>query len=127
VVALCSDHDIIITWGTDARGAAGYMTFHGDPPITKRVVWLRYIKSDIGYWVAMHEIGHCLGVNSEHQLNKEVNAWQWAFHNSIIPPTPQALRRILAYVSSYLPTESGLEWIADLKAEVEKVDGPPAP
>ena len=40
------------------------------------------VKTSITYAVALHEMGHILGVRSGRRLEKEVQAWEWARANS---------------------------------------------
>lgn len=42
------------------------------------------VKSSISYAVALHEIGHVIGPQSGHRLNKEAQAWLWARENAIL-------------------------------------------
>ncbi len=43
-----------------------------------RRIKIRPVKTAITYAVALHEIGHILGIQRGSRLDKEVQAWDWA-------------------------------------------------
>ena len=45
---------------------------------------IRPVKSDITYAIALHELGHVLGVQTGKTLDKEVQAWQWARKHALV-------------------------------------------
>ena len=74
IVQLCKAGGIDINFAREA--AASYEL---------REIWIRPVRSDRAYAVALHEIGHILG---HHQLSRVVlvrerHAWDWARRNAI--------------------------------------------
>ncbi len=66
-----------------------------------RRVRLQYIKSEITYAVALHEIGHILGRHPSVRIDKEVAAWEWARKNALVwtpVMTGVASRSLTTYV-----------------------------
>ena len=72
IVALALAHDIRLDWRT--TGGCAW-------PKLRRVSTAKP-KSDITYAVALHELGHVLGVQSGRKLDCEIQAWQWAVANA---------------------------------------------
>lgn len=68
-----------------------------------KIVSLRPVASQITYFIALHEIGHCVTYASDQsKADREALAWDWAFKNSIITPTPATRARCAKYFSSYV-------------------------
>jgi hypothetical protein len=92
IEAICRNNDITIETSPGSRGRAWAKS---------RVIKIPEIKTGITYALALHEIGHILGVRSGKRLEKEVQAWEWAMKNAIewTQPMNQAMERRLG---SYL-------------------------
>ncbi len=103
VESICRNHDIkiIISPGREGRSWT-----------KSRTIRISQVKTSITYALALHEIGHILGVRSGKRLEKEVQAWEWAIRNAIewTQPMQQAMERRLA---SYLRwcERSKIAWV----------------
>lgn len=92
IEAICKNNDITIEISSGSRGRAWSKT---------RVIRIPEVKTGITYALALHEIGHILGIRSGKRLEKEMQAWEWAMKNAIewTQPMNQAMERRLG---SYL-------------------------
>lgn len=67
-----------------------------------RMVAIGPVTGVVSYYVALHEIAHCVGRGrSAPKLECEANAWQWAIDNAIVPPTPAVRKGIARRLRSY--------------------------
>jgi hypothetical protein len=56
----------------------------------------------VSYFVALHEIGHLIGVGrSGRRLEREEAAWRFAFSEALVAPTDATRRRIGKRLRSY--------------------------
>jgi hypothetical protein len=42
------------------------------------------VKTHLTYAVALHEVGHILGTQGKHRIDRELNAWLWAMEHALI-------------------------------------------
>lgn len=70
---------------------------------SRRGRWIHVppIRSQRGYFTALHELGHVLGPQPRTRLAKEAAAWQWALAHAIEEPTEGTLRMIARCLDSY--------------------------
>jgi hypothetical protein len=62
------------------------------------------VRGQVSYFVALHELGHVLsrGNASLRQLEREADAWRFAFRHALVEPTPATARSLLRSLESYL-------------------------
>jgi hypothetical protein len=93
VAELCDAHRVVTH---DRRSAGGRAT----PRL--RMVSFGPICGIVSYYVALHEIGHCVGRGrSAPVLECEGNAWQWAIDNAIVAPSPAVWKMIRRCLGNY--------------------------
>lgn len=68
----------------------------------ERAIAIPPIRSERGYFTALHELGHVLGPQSRHRLDKEGEAWEWALDNAEVEPSPATARMMYACLTGYL-------------------------
>jgi hypothetical protein len=70
--------------------------------------WIRVqpVTDDVTYFVALHELGHIIapgaGGGKYIRLVEEALAWEWAFANTLVPPSPRVNRMIHEALGSYV-------------------------
>lgn len=97
IEALCREHGIQILVRNGSGGRA-----HSDG----RKISIPLVKSEVTYWLALHEIGHLVEpgaiASRKLRLTEEGLAWKWALNNSLIPCSDVGRRKIYSCISSYL-------------------------
>lgn len=103
IEAICKNNNITIEISPSSRGRAWTNT---------RVIKIPEVKTSITYALALHEIGHILGVRSGKRLEKEVQAWEWAMKNAIewTQPMNQAMERRLGSYLTWCQRKKGA-WV----------------
>jgi hypothetical protein len=67
-----------------------------------RLIEIGPVRGPVSYYVALHEIGHCVGRGrSAPLLEGEANAWEWAIDHAMIAPTPAVRKAIVRCLRSY--------------------------
>lgn len=68
-------------------------------------VWIPPINTDIDYYTALHEIGHCEADGSPTMFHcekeRELLAWMWAFANAVTPATREVKRFVEDCLATY--------------------------
>ena len=104
VERLARAHDITLEIVTDERqcqAREGERTIATLDPST-----------ELGYFVALHELGHLAGNNlydgflalfgvTPEMLDVEAEAWWWALDHALAPPSAETAGRCLSYFQSY--------------------------
>jgi hypothetical protein len=97
---LCREYGIKRTQGSHGRGRA---EVHGRGERRRFVVRIPPIRGQVGYFIALHEIGHLFGPGrSGTRLEKEAAAWRWALAASAVAPTDATRRRLGTRLRSYV-------------------------
>jgi hypothetical protein len=93
IESLCQEHEITV----ESHSSGGRAWKKG------RRIKIRPVKSDITYFVALHEIGHILHPDAGRglRLHKEAHAWDWAIKNSIVPVSAAVSKMIFRSLDSY--------------------------
>lgn len=93
VAELAGANDVTI----DERASSG-----GRAIPTLRHVSIGAVRGVSSYYVALHEIGHCvMRGRSLPRLENEAAAWQWAIDHAMTPPTPGVRKMIRRCLGSY--------------------------
>ena len=67
-----------------------------------RMVAIGPVSGVVSYYVALHEIGHCVTRSaSKPTLEREAISWEWAIENALVPPTPAVRKGIVRRLRSY--------------------------
>jgi hypothetical protein len=116
---LCIDHSITLRHGKrskqDPEGTAWqFWDSQGFP--CSREIWVPRIRNSKAYWIALHEIGHCVSYaqmtlqefDALHPVDSELAAWAWALGTTKEFPSEQTKRYIgrsfNTYLEAYLST-----------------------
>lgn len=68
----------------------------------ERVIRIKAVRGVVSYYVALHEIGHCvMRGRSKPTLECEALAWQWAIDRAIVKPSPAVRKMIRRALRSY--------------------------
>lgn len=97
---LCRENDIQFTI-KKGRGHAR---------VKSRAIQIPPIKEDMGYFVALHEIGHVMSGLGGRRLDREGKAWSWALAHTIIEPDYRVRQRICALLVRYLFRARNAGW-----------------
>ena len=100
VLAICLENEVDWEW----RGRRGYAQYAHPRKGEAAVVTLPPVKGQMTYFVALHELGHVLSPGNRYmrQLEREADAWRWAFANSEEEPTQATLRGVKRRLAGYL-------------------------
>jgi hypothetical protein len=93
--SLCEEHDIVIEYSHDERGAAAP---------DRRAVLIPRTTLIRSYYTGLHEIAHCvLGYDmAKPAAPQEFQAWRWAFDHAIEPPSDGVKRQVFKVLWHYL-------------------------
>lgn len=101
IAVLCREHGIRRSV-SEARGRAR---------VKER--WIQHppIRSEMAYFVALHEIGHIMvGIDGMTRLEREAAAWDWALDNALVLPHYSTRQRICACLVRYLARAQDRGW-----------------
>lgn len=97
VAAISERYAITVTHNTTGRGFAWKKL---------RKIRVPPVRSDVTYFIALHEIGHIVapgaGGGRNIRLVEEALVWQWAMQNALAPPSVRVRRMIHRSLSSYM-------------------------
>lgn len=94
VRGICTQHDIRIM-ERDRYGGYAHKR--------SRTIFIRPVKTERTYIVALHEIGHILGKGrSGNRLEGEAAAWEFVMTNSMVQLKPITYARMHRYLHSYV-------------------------
>ena len=102
VQALCEHHRI---HRAEGRGRAVLIRTRTRNGPVERSLEIRIppVRGQVSYFVALHEIGHLVGVGrSGRRLEKEEAAWRYALAHALVAPTDATRRRIGRRLRSYV-------------------------
>lgn len=92
IAMLCQEHGIRRTVA-DSRGRASVRERHiQHPPI----------RTEMAYFVALHEIGHIVVGLDGTRLEREARCWEWALEHALVRPHYSTRQRICACLVRYL-------------------------
>jgi hypothetical protein len=62
------------------------------------------VRSQVTYFLALHEIAHCLLHRTRRvpRLTEEAEAWEWALGHAVVDPSPATARSMYRKLGSYL-------------------------
>jgi hypothetical protein len=92
VAALCAEHNIkrVIAPG------------RGHAKVRARTIQHPPIRTEMAYFVALHEIAHILRGLEGTRLEREAWCWDWAIQNALVRPHYSTRQRICACLVRYL-------------------------
>lgn len=67
-----------------------------------RTIWIRPVRSDVTYIVALHELGHILAKQHHGRVTDEAAAWQWAMDNAYGDVSDHAWRTAAKALRGYV-------------------------
>lgn len=68
------------------------------------------LDDEMAYFVALHEIGHCVVGLAGTRLEREAACWRWALDNAICPAHYSTRQRITACLVRYLFRAEANSW-----------------
>jgi hypothetical protein len=107
--ALCDEHNVLCKY--QPKGST-----HARAYPEQRQVLIPRTTMIRSYYLALHEIAHCvLGFDHDRPAApQEAEAWQWAISQSIEPPTPGLKRMVFKALWHYLLSDLGVRGAEDL-------------
>ena len=74
ITKLCHQHGILVRPHSSGGRAS----------VSRRIIWIRPVKSAVTYAMALHELGHILGKQPARRIDRELAAWEWAKANVVL-------------------------------------------
>jgi hypothetical protein len=74
----------------------------GRAKVVTRTIQHPPIRTEMAYFVALHEIGHIVVGLEGKRLEREAKAWRWALENALVVPHFSTRQRICACLVRYL-------------------------
>ena len=83
----------------------------GRARVKERVIKHPPLRSEMAYFVALHEIAHVvLGIDGMTRLEREAACWRWALEHAVVVPHYSTRQRICACLVRYLSRAQERGW-----------------